>query len=166
MHREPILIVDDNPMNLKLIRMLLVGGGYQVQTAADAETAEALLRTWRPSLILMDIQLPGIDGLELTRRLKNDPATRGIVILALTAFAMKGDEERALAAGCYGYIAKPIDTRALPGIVADYLTTNHLLFLPSYLNEHASIPKQNLNCNNVTHSLHWYASAHDKYHYF
>ena len=123
MHREPILIVDDNPMNLKLIRMLLAGGGYEVQTAADGETAEALLRTWRPSLILMDIQLPGIDGLELTRRLKNDPVTRGIVILALTAFAMKGDEERALAAGCDGYIAKPIDTRALPGIVANYLAT-------------------------------------------
>jgi CheY-like chemotaxis protein len=112
--REPILIVDDNPANLKLVRMLLDGDGYEVRTASDAEEALAVLAGFRPRLILMDLQLPGMDGLTLTRRLKSDPATRDIYVLALTAFAMKGDEERALAAGCDGYVAKPIDTRSLP----------------------------------------------------
>src|SRR5260370_76231 len=117
----PILIVDDNPVNLKLVRVLLVAEGYDVRTAADAEEAFEILQIWRPRLILMDLQLPGMDGLALTRRLKADPATREIVILALTAYAMKGDEEKALAAGCDGYLAKPIDTRALAGIIAGYL---------------------------------------------
>lgn len=121
MSGEPILIVDDNPANLKLARILLVGEGYDVRTAADAEEALVLLSTWHPRLILMDLQLPGMDGLELTRRLKADPSTQGIAILALTAFAMKGDEEKARAAGCDGYISKPVDTRALPGQVAGYL---------------------------------------------
>lgn len=110
---EPVLIVDDNPANLKLARMLLVSEGFEVRTAVDAESALALLKTWRPRAILMDLQLPGMDGLELTRRLKADPATRDIVILALTAYAMKGDDDRAFAAGCDGYVTKPIDTRAL-----------------------------------------------------
>ena len=118
---EPILIVDDNPANLKLARVLLASEGYEVRTAADAEEAVAVLKAFRPRLILMDIQLPGMDGLELTRRLKADPEMRGIVILGLTAYAMKGDEERILAAGCDGYIAKPIDTRRLPSQVAEYL---------------------------------------------
>jgi len=118
---EPILIVDDNPTNLKLVRVLLAGEGYQVRTAADAEEALAVLQSFKPRLILMDLQMPGMDGFELTRRLKADPATGRIVILALTAYAMKGDEERVLAAGCDGYIAKPIDTRALPGVIATYL---------------------------------------------
>jgi CheY-like chemotaxis protein len=118
---EPILIVDDNPANLKLARVVLSREGFEVHTAADAEEALVALRTFRPRLILMDLQLPGMDGFELTRRLKADPATSGIVILALTAYAMKGDEEKARAAGCDGYIAKPIDTRALPGVVAGYL---------------------------------------------
>lgn len=118
---EPILIVDDNPANLKLARVLLAGEGYEVRTAADAEEALAVLQSLKPRLILMDLQMPGMDGFELTRRLKADPAMRGTVILALTAYAMKGDEEKALAAGCDGYVAKPIDTRALPGVVATYL---------------------------------------------
>src|SRR5687767_6983035 len=105
-----ILIVDDNPVNLKLIRILLAGEGYDICTASDAEGALRVLQDSRPRMILMDIQLPGIDGLELTRRLKADPATRDIRILGLTAYAMRGDEERILAAGCDGYIAKPIDT--------------------------------------------------------
>jgi CheY-like chemotaxis protein len=108
-------------MNLKLLGFILEAKGYQVRAAADAEEALALLETFRPRLILMDIQLPGMDGLELTRRLKAAPATRDIVILAVTAQAMKGDEERALAAGCDGYIAKPVDTRALPEVVARHL---------------------------------------------
>lgn len=118
---EPILIVDDSPANLKLARVLLASEGYEVRTAADAEEALTVLKAFRPRLILMDIQLPGMDGLELTRRLKADPAMRGVVILGLTAYAMKGDEERILAAGCDGYIAKPIDTRRLPSQVAEYL---------------------------------------------
>ncbi len=118
---ERILIVDDNVMNLKLARVLLATEGYEVRTATDAGEALDVLKEFRPRLILMDIQLPGMDGLELTRRLKGDPATRDITVLALTAYAMKGDEEKALDAGCDGYIPKPIDTRALPGVVAAYL---------------------------------------------
>ncbi len=118
---EPIRIVDDNAANLKLARVLLTGEGYEVRTAADAEEALAGLEGFRPRVILMDLQMPGMDGFALTRRLKADPATREIVILALTAYAMKGDEERARAAGCDGYVAKPIDTRALPGLIARHL---------------------------------------------
>ena len=118
---EPILIVDDNPANLKLVRVLLTHEGYLVRTAVDAEEALRLLDEFVPRLILMDLQLPGIDGLTLTRRLKADPARRDIVIVALTAYAMKGDEEKAFAAGCDGYITKPIDTRKLPGQVAEIL---------------------------------------------
>ena len=116
-----ILIVDDNPMNLKLIEALLKMEGYEVRSAPNAETALLQLARWRPELILMDLQLPGMDGLELTRRLKADPVTRDIVIVAITAYAMKGDEQRAREAGCDGYIPKPIDTRALPQAVAAFL---------------------------------------------
>jgi CheY-like chemotaxis protein len=117
----PILVVDDNPTNLKLLSFILTSKGYDIRTAVDAESALAVLESFRPRLILMDIQLPGMDGLELTRRLKADPATRDVVIVAVTASAMKGDEERARAAGCDGYIAKPIDTRNLADSVASYL---------------------------------------------
>jgi CheY-like chemotaxis protein len=118
---ETVLIVDDNPVNMKLIRVLLAGEGYDVQTATDANEALSLLKACHPRLILMDIQLPDIDGLELTRQLKADPTTRDISIFGLTAYAMKGDEERILAAGCDGYIPKPIDTRILPGVIAEHL---------------------------------------------
>ena len=118
---EPILIVDDNPINLKLARVLLTGAGYQVRTAADAEEALEVLHQFKPRLILMDIQLPGMDGLTLTRRLKADPATKDAIILGLTAYAMKGDEERVLGAGCDGYVPKPINTRTFPGVVTKYL---------------------------------------------
>src|SRR5882672_1178899 len=119
---EPILVVDDNPTNLKLVSYLLTRRGYQVQSAAGAREALEALQTFRPALILMDMQMPGIDGFELTRRLKADPATRDIIIIALTAYAMKGDEERVRAAGCDGYMPKPIDTRALPLKVATYIS--------------------------------------------
>jgi CheY-like chemotaxis protein len=118
---EPILVVDDNPANLKLLRMLLVGESYDVRTAGDAGEALAILQQFRPRLILMDLQMPGMDGFELTRRLKGDVATRDIVIIALTAYAMKGDEEKARAAGCDGYVSKPIDTRSLPDLVARHI---------------------------------------------
>ncbi len=121
MEQLTILIVDDNPVNMKLVRVLLTGDGYQVRTAADAHEALRILKECHPKLILMDIQLPGIDGLELTRRLKADPSTRDILIIGLTAYAMKGDEDRILAAGCDGYIAKPIDTRNLPITIRSFL---------------------------------------------
>jgi two-component system cell cycle response regulator DivK len=118
---ETILIVDDNATNLKLLRVLLGKDGYTIRTADSAEDALAILLGFRPRLILMDIQLPGMDGLELTRRLKADPETRDIIILAVTSYAMKTDQEKALAAGCDGYVTKPIDTRALPLLVRRYM---------------------------------------------
>jgi CheY-like chemotaxis protein len=124
---ERILIVDDNATNLKLVAYLMRANGYDVDTALDAEAALEALRTHRPDVILMDIQLPGIDGLELTRRLKADPATRDIVIIAVTAYAMKGDQDKALAAGCDDYITKPIDTRTLPETIAGHLARREVL---------------------------------------
>lgn len=121
MPAERILVIDDNPQNLKLARVLLVCEGYEVETAADPAEAMASLRSATPDLILMDVQLPGIDGLELTRRLRADPRTTSIVILAVTSYAMKGDEEKALAAGCDGYVAKPIDVGELPRMIAEHL---------------------------------------------
>jgi CheY-like chemotaxis protein len=118
---DRVLIVDDNPTNLKLVAYLVKAQGYEVQTAADADAALASIAEHRPRLILMDLQLPGIDGLELTRRLKTDPATQDIKIVAVTAYAMKGDQEKALAAGCDDYVTKPIDTRALPQVIARHL---------------------------------------------
>lgn len=116
-----ILIVDDNPVNLKLARVLLTGAGHDVRTASDAEGALDVLKDFHPKVILMDIQLPGMDGLALTRHLKADPATKDIVIIALTAYAMKGDDEKALASGCAAYITKPLDTRTFAADVARYL---------------------------------------------
>lgn len=116
-----ILVVDDNAANLKLARVLLEGEGYQVHTAVDAADALRVLSNCSPRLILMDIQLPGMDGLELTRQLKAANETRDILIVALTAYAMKADEERALAAGCDAYVSKPIDVEALPLIIEHLL---------------------------------------------
>jgi two-component system, cell cycle response regulator DivK len=121
MSGERILIVDDNATNLKLVAYLMTANGYSVDTALDAEAALEAIRVHPPAVILMDIQLPGIDGLELTRRLKAAPATRHIVIIAVTAYAMKGDQDKATAAGCDGYVTKPIDTRALPELIARHL---------------------------------------------
>jgi len=121
MSGEPILVVDDNPINLKLVRVLLSGEGYEVRTALDAEEAVAILQSFRPRLILMDLQLPGMDGYELTRRLKADAAMRDIAIFAVTSYAMKGDEQQALDAGCDGYVSKPIDTETLPKMIAAHL---------------------------------------------
>jgi CheY-like chemotaxis protein len=118
---EPILIVDDNPQNLKLAKVILCAEGYDVKTATDAESAMGILASFAPRLILMDVQLPGMDGLELTRQLKADPTRRSIVIIAVTSYAMKGDDQKAFAAGCDGYLSKPIDIDALPRVVAQHL---------------------------------------------
>jgi two-component system, cell cycle response regulator DivK len=118
---DPVLIVDDNPTNLKLLRVLLAADSYEVRTANTSEEALAILENFRPRLILTDIELPGIDGLELTRRLKSNPATRDIIVVAITAYAMAGDAERALRAGCNGYVTKPVDTRTLPATVKLHL---------------------------------------------
>lgn len=116
-----ILIVDDNPTNAKLLAYLMAANGFEVDTALDAEAALGRVRARPPHLILMDVQMPGIDGLELTRRLKSDPATREIVIVAVTALSRKIDQARARAAGCDDFVAKPIDTRALPLLVSEHL---------------------------------------------
>jgi two-component system, cell cycle response regulator DivK len=104
-----VLVVDDQPLNVELVRALLEADGFEVSAACDAIEAALLLRRNRPNVVLMDIQLPGLDGLTLTRQIKADPLTRGIVVLAFTAYAMKGDEARFLGAGCDGYISKPIN---------------------------------------------------------
>jgi CheY-like chemotaxis protein len=121
MNGQRILIVDDNKTNLKLASDVLGFDGYEILNAGDAESAQEIIRNSPPDLILMDIALPGMDGLTLTRLLKADESTRNIVVVALTAFAMKGDDARAREAGCDGYITKPIDTRTLPDAVAGYL---------------------------------------------
>lgn len=111
--RGRILVIDDHETNLKLARTLLAAEGFDVTTAPDAGRGLEAVRDTHPELVLADIQLPDMDGLELTRRLKSDPETSDIVVVALTAYAMPADEQHALEAGCDGYIAKPIDTRTL-----------------------------------------------------
>jgi CheY-like chemotaxis protein len=117
------MVVDDHPTNLKLVSDVLAFEGHRVLKAVDAEAALELLlhSTTLPDLVLLDIALPGMDGLTLTRRLKADPRTASVRVVAVTAFAMVGDDVKALEAGCDGYIAKPIDTRALPGQVTAFL---------------------------------------------
>ena len=122
MSSNSVLIVDDTPVNLKLVRVLLSRQGFEVRTASTAEEALEMAQSFRPRLVLADIQLPGMDGLEMTRRLKASPETHDTVVLALTAFAMKGDEEKAFAAGCDGYITKPIDTRTFPSLIREYMS--------------------------------------------
>lgn len=118
---ELILVVEDNETNQMLVRAVLELDGYRVAVAGSAGEAWEELRQNTPGLILMDVQLPGQDGLSLTRELKADPTTSGIPVVALTAHAMNGDREVALEAGCAGYIAKPIDTRTFAGQVRQYL---------------------------------------------
>jgi CheY-like chemotaxis protein len=118
---EKILVVEDNALNLELTADILAAAGYVVLRAENAERGMMLAREERPALILMDVRLPGMDGLRAAELLKGEVETREIPIVALTAHAMKGDEDKALSAGCEGYITKPIDTRALPGDVAGFL---------------------------------------------
>ena len=116
-----ILLVEDNEANQMLARAVLELEGFVVRVAGSAEEARVQLRAARPSLILMDVQLPGEDGLSLTRALKADPATESIPVVALTAHAMSGDRSLAIHAGCKGYIAKPIDTRTFGREVRRYV---------------------------------------------
>ena len=121
MQDESALVVDDNAVNLKLVSALLCNSGYQVSTARDASEALAVLEREHPRLILMDVQLPDVDGLTLTRRLKANPATQDIVIIALTAYAMKSDEQKVREVGCDGYIPKPIETLTFIATIAHFL---------------------------------------------
>jgi CheY-like chemotaxis protein len=118
---ECILVVDDNDMNVKLVRWLLEKHGYAVRTASDAKSARESVRAVRPQLVLMDIQLPDVDGLQLTREFKADPALKTVPIVAVTSYAMKGDRQKSIDAGCDGYITKPIDTQQFPLEIQKYL---------------------------------------------
>jgi two-component system, cell cycle response regulator DivK len=117
-----VLIVEDNPANMTLAVFLLESAGHAVISATDAETGLTLARDEQPQLILMDIQLPGMDGLEATKLLKQAAATRAIPVIALTALAMKGDEARIRAAGCDGYIAKPLAYKDFLAVISAHLS--------------------------------------------
>src|ERR1700674_582271 len=121
MAKESILVVDDVPVNLKLTDMLLRREGFKVHTTEDAEQALALLRGFHPDLMLVDIELPGIDGLSLTRRVKMNPSTRDIVVLALNGGSGPDQDEEARAAGWDGYITKPVDSAPLLSRIRDHL---------------------------------------------
>jgi CheY-like chemotaxis protein len=118
--KQKILIVDDNELNIKLFNAIL-RNDYEVSTAASAEDGLESVRRSQPDLILMDIQLPGMDGLTATRAIKNDEGLNTIPVIALTSFAMVGDREKALAAGCDGYLPKPIDIQRLKSTIARFL---------------------------------------------
>jgi len=116
-----VLVVEDNAVNLELLIALLEQEGCEVLVAETADAGLRLARTAQPALILMDVQLPGMTGYEATRHLKGDPATAAIPIVALTALAMQGEEERAKAAGCAGYLTKPLDTRVFREALRQFL---------------------------------------------
>lgn len=120
MDKIPLLIVDDNASHLKLEKLALTGEGYDIRTASDATEAMKILSEFLPHIILMDIQLPGMNGLELTKQLKEDPKYHNIIIVAITAYGMTGDKEVALKAGCDGYLSKPIDIDTFPQLIAQY----------------------------------------------
>lgn len=116
-----ILIIEDNEQNLELATVLLELNGFAIASARTAEEGLRLARDILPDLVLMDISLPGMDGLSATRNLKTDPATRHLSVVGLTANAMKGDQESAMQAGCDGYVAKPIDTRTFAATIRDFI---------------------------------------------
>ena len=117
-----VLVIDDNALNLELVTFVLEADGLDVGTAANAAQALALIPTFRPALILMDIQMPGVDGVMLTQQLKADPATRDIFIVAFTAYAMKGDDAKMRAAGCDAYLSKPIEVSTFAATVRAFLS--------------------------------------------
>lgn len=118
---KTILIIEDSKFNQRLLEAVLRPHGYRLLLAEDGETGVQMARSERPDLILMDVLLPGIDGYEATRHLRANPETRRLVIVALTASASNEQQEQALEAGCDGYIAKPIDTRAFPQQIRQFL---------------------------------------------
>ena len=117
------LVVDDNPINVDLAAFVLRAQGFEVDCAGSADEAVARTRSFAPDVILMDIQMPDVDGLEAVHRLRADPATRDVVVIAFTAYAMKGDEQKLRAAGCDGYIAKPIDVASFGETVLGFIGT-------------------------------------------
>ena len=122
---EKILVVEDNPLNMKLIEMTLKPRGYILLKASDGQQAISMVLIERPDLIIMDIQLPGINGLDVTRKLRATPAVSNTPIIGVTAYAMKGDREKIIEAGCNTYLSKPVDTRQLPELVAKMLLAKH-----------------------------------------
>jgi len=121
MESRTVLVIEDNALNMKLVRTLLQLGKYQVLEAIDAETGIQMAREHQPDLILMDIQLSGMDGLSATRIIKEDRALKDIAVVALTSYAMQGDERKAIEAGCNGYIPKPIKTRSFLESISRFL---------------------------------------------
>jgi CheY-like chemotaxis protein len=118
---EFLLVVDDTEANVVLLRAVLAARGYQVESAANADEARQVIARRRPDLILMDLQLPGVDGLTLTRELRAQPGGGDLLIIAVTSYAMAADRDKALRAGCDDYVSKPIDTRRLPELLARHL---------------------------------------------
>ena len=127
MSNSTILVIDDSLINLKLQRLLLSGEGFQVRTATSAVEALKLLETFTPSLILTDVQMPGMDGLEFVRKLRGIPETKGIPVIAISAHAMAGDDLKAMQAGCTAYVTKPVDTRNLPILIRELMDENRRL---------------------------------------
>jgi two-component system, cell cycle response regulator DivK len=121
--RHRLLVVDDNAILLRLLGALLDNAGYEVRRAASAENALEVLKEFEPHLILLDIQLPGMDGLQLTARLRADPFTRDIAVVAMTSYSLEHNERTARAAGCNGYLVKPVDLQALPEVIRGHLRT-------------------------------------------
>jgi CheY-like chemotaxis protein len=121
MKRKTILVIEDNEMNMKLVKVLLQRGQFNILEAIDAESGIRLAQEQRPDLILMDVQLPGVDGLSATRIIKEDPVLEGIRVIALTSYAMEGDGKKALEAGCDGYINKPLNTRGFLDTIRKFL---------------------------------------------
>ena len=125
MKNKIVLVIEDNPLNMKLVRTLIELEKHRVFTADNAEQGLQLARDRHPDLILMDIQMPGMDGLEATRLIKNDPDMKDIPVVVLTSFAMPGDEDKAINAGCDGYITKPVDTREFYPTITRYFRNTH-----------------------------------------
>jgi CheY-like chemotaxis protein len=120
--KDKILVVEDNPQNMRLVEMTLRAENYTLLKATDGEEALDMATRERPALIIMDIRLPKMSGLEVTRKLRETPALSHIPIIGLTAYAMKGDKEKVIESGCDAYLSKPINTRELPGIIAEMLS--------------------------------------------
>ncbi|MCP4402450.1 MAG: response regulator [bacterium] len=124
MESKTVLVIEDNELNMKLTRIILTMGNYRVLEAKDAETGIQLIREQQPDLILMDIQLPGMDGLSATRLIKSEPKLRHIPIIALTSYAMRKDEKTSKEAGCEGHVTKPVSASQLLETVARYVRHN------------------------------------------